>query len=188
MSNKPKILIYTLLVCSLSLLFFSCNNPARPGSTTTSAVKNTNMDTAINLQKAEAILYVANTIVGPAVGAAGVRTDLYKSYKWLITNADNASLVKLAGEKNPYTRTYTFMALCRRKDALVKSFLRESIHDTTSLYMMDGCLGSSCALNAIWLSKSQGLLSKSEYNSFLKKVSKGNKTGYTTLCMIPSED
>jgi hypothetical protein len=183
MRNKAKLLLYTLLVCSLSFLFFSCNNPSQPGgSTTTSVVKNINADTAMNLQKAEAILYEANMIVGPAVGAAGTRTTLYDSYEWLQKNVPDSVLIRLTGYSNPYTRTYAFMALCKRKSLSVRSHFDRNKYDTSSLYMMNGCLGSSCQLNYVWLGKMYPLLDSSEYVSIAKKIIKDYPM--VPICML----
>lgn len=131
-------------------------------------------ETVINQHSARMHLLDADIIMGPSAGIIGEKTDIYRSYEWLKEKGHDSLLLELAIAKNPYTRSYAFLALCRRKHPMVKELLEKNLSDTTELKTLDGCLGGSCSLNVLWLAGINNAVSDSVYRKLAKKMFKGS--------------
>ncbi len=166
-----------LICCILLFLAISCNQDKR-----TTTRKQTPFH-EMKIQDALLILNNANSIDGAAVGIAGTRTPVYDSYQWLQKNAPDSVLINLAGYSNPYTRTYAFMALCKRKSKSARMLFDRNRYDTSSLNVINGCIGSNCQLNYAWLIKMHPLIDSSEYVSIAEKIIKDYPR--VPLCMLP---
>ncbi|MFN8291930.1 MAG: hypothetical protein U0U70_16850 [Chitinophagaceae bacterium] len=96
-------------------------------------------------------LAAANCVDGPAVGIAGTKTDVCKSYEWLVQHAPDTVFINLINHPNPQTRTYAFKALCERKNRETEGIFKSFRSDTTSVCEAEGCIISSAPLNIVWL-------------------------------------
>jgi len=157
----------------LLLMFISCMEPEKKeNQERNKLIQRLYPDTIISGQLATNHLCNAKEIQGAAIGIAGVKTDLYKSYEWLIRKGSDSVLSELVNHPNPYTRTYAFMALCKRKHLSVKGLIEKNINDTTILQTISGCLGGSCQLNGMWFHSVQKVLTDTELGVLYKKIYK----------------
>jgi hypothetical protein len=170
MRNLAAALVF-MLIC------ISCGEPEKHGQPRVYSIPKTKID-SIAL-----ILSNASSIDGPAVGIAGTRSPEYDSYEWIQKNGTDSLLVELANYSNPYTKTYAFMALCKRKSAAARELFMKNLEDTTTINLLNGCIGSSCQLNQIWLTKIHPLLDSAESLSFARKIHK--EYPWMSLCIIP---
>lgn len=159
-------------------LIISCKNDKR------TTQRKQDLVYEMKLKEVLLILNNANSIDGAAVGIAGIRTPVYDSYEWLQNNAPDSVLIGLTGHRNPYKKTYAFMALCKRKSQSVRLLFYSNIHDTSNLNMIDGCLASNCQLNFLWLGTMQSLIDSSEYVSISKKINKNFPI--VSACFFPN--
>jgi hypothetical protein len=159
-----------LFLLSISTLFVTCNSKNSTETQLPDLWPPLDTDTTMSYNKAVRALYGADCIEGPFVGLGARESRLYKSYKWLSGNAYDSSLIILASNTNPYTRTYAFMALCERKSTAVTNLLNRYIKDTTDIKSLSGCIGAICPLNTVWLSVAKPTVNSELYNSLQKIV------------------
>ena len=165
------LLILFLVFC------ISCKEQVKHGKPRAYSIANAKTDSVI------LILNNATCINGAAVGVAGARTAEWDSYEWLLKNGTDSLLVALANYPNPYTRTYAFMALCKRKNPVARQIFEKNLADTTTINTMDGCIVSTCPLNQIWYSKAHPLLDSTTALHFAKKINPDYPQ--MRVCIIP---
>lgn len=143
-------------------------------------------DTIAGIDDVKRILEKATSLNSSAVGYIGKKTEPYMAYEWLCSKATNDELQTFTTNNNPYFRTYAFLALCKRKDADPLPAMLRNLHDTTTMLMIVGCIGSNCKLNGIWLAGIQKHISAAEFRKLSPPVK--HRRSSHDFCHFPDED
>ncbi len=94
---------------------------------------------------------IENTLMGSAIGYAGIKPDQYKRFEKLKSIASQNELIGLTEHKNPTVRCYAFWALAE-SDFRTYDIIKAHIQDKDYVRTSFGCTRSSTTVGDFFLS------------------------------------
>ncbi len=133
-------LIYFIFILSIS--FFSCRE-----------VSGTKKDIKLSkkLQPIVDSLMVFNVVHDDAIGYSGDESNVYLNFKKLMTLASDDELISLIDHDSASVRAYSFWALAKRKNIVVKNILDQHLNDSAKFFFMSGCTVGQEKINEFYL-------------------------------------
>lgn len=141
---------------SLDLLSFDDS----PGGIDTTGANRIFSDTPL---ETEIAMY--GRVDGSAIGIGGIKSEQYKRYEKLKLYSDE-KLIELISFKSSVLKAYAFDALTERYSKYALTIFKSHIHDTTTINVMSGCIGSNVPLNEYFYHSVEKMLSKEDKNKY----------------------